>query len=103
MQIELKPTIDILAAMGKSKKDQFLVGFALETDDGINNAKSKLHKKNLDLIVLNTLQDEGAGFGTDTNKVTLIDKNEKITTFELKSKTEVAKDIFNEITKKLHE
>jgi len=103
LQIELKPTIDILAAMGKSKKDQFLVGFALETDDGINNAKSKLHKKNLDLIVLNTLQDEGAGFGTDTNKVTLIDKNEKITTFELKSKTEVAKDIFNEITKKLHE
>ena len=102
LQIELKPTIDILAAMGRLKKDQFLVGFALETNDGIKNAKSKLHKKNLDLIVLNNLQDKGAGFGTDTNKVTLIDKNEKITTFELKSKTEVAKDIFNEIAKNLH-
>jgi len=101
LQIELKPTKDILAAMGRLKKDQFLVGFALETNDGINNAKSKLRNKNLDLIVLNNLRDKGAGFGTDTNKVTLIDKNEKITTFELKSKTEVAKDIFNEITKKL--
>jgi phosphopantothenoylcysteine decarboxylase/phosphopantothenate--cysteine ligase len=102
MSIELKPTKDILATMGGIKKDQFLVGFALETNDGIRNAKSKLKKKNLDLIVLNTLQDKGAGFKTDTNKVTLIDKNEKITTFELKSKTEVAKDIFDEITKKLH-
>jgi phosphopantothenoylcysteine decarboxylase/phosphopantothenate--cysteine ligase len=101
LQIELKPTKDILAAMGRIKKDQFLVGFALETNDGVNNAKSKLRNKNLDLIVLNNLQDKGAGFGTDTNKVTLIDKNEKITTFELKSKTEVAKDIFNEITKKV--
>lgn len=102
LSIELKPTKDILATMGGIKKDQFLVGFALETNDGIRNAKSKLKKKNLDLIVLNTLQDKGAGFKTDTNKVTLIDKNEKITTFELKSKTEVAKDIFDEITKKLH-
>ena len=102
MHIELKPTRDILAAMGEVKKGQFLVGFALETEDGIENAKSKLKKKNLDLIVLNTMQDEGAGFRTDTNKVTLIDKNEKLTTFELKSKTEVAKDIFDEITKKLH-
>ena len=102
LQIDLKPTKDILGTMGGLKKDQFLVGFALETSDGLKNAKSKLHKKNLDLIVLNTLEDEGAGFGTDTNKVSLIDKNEKITTFELKSKAEVAKDIFNEITKKLH-
>jgi len=102
LSIELKPTKDILATMGRIKKDQFLVGFALETNDGLKNAKSKLKKKNLDLIVLNTLQDKGAGFKTDTNKVTLIDKNEKITTFELKSKTEVAKDIFDEITKKLH-
>ena len=88
--------------MGKQKKDQFLVGFALETNDEINNAKIKLRKKNLDLIVLNTLQDKGAGFKTNTNKVTLIDKNEKITTFGLKSKKEVAKDIFDEITNKLH-
>ena len=102
LSIELKPTMDILAAMGRIKKDQFLVGFALETNDGIENAKIKLNKKNLDLIVLNTLNDEGAGFKTDTNKVTIIDKNEKITTFELKPKTEVAKDIFNEITKRLH-
>jgi phosphopantothenoylcysteine decarboxylase/phosphopantothenate--cysteine ligase len=102
LSIDLKPTKDILATMGGLKKDQFLVGFALETNDGLKNAKIKLKKKNLDLIVLNTLQDKGAGFKTDTNKVTLIDKNEKITTFELKSKTEVAKDIFDEITKKLH-
>ncbi len=102
LSIELKPTKDILGAMGRIKKDQFLVGFALETNDGIKNAKSKLKKKNLDLIVLNTLQDKGAGFKTDTNKVTIIDKNEKITTFELKSKTEVAQDIFDEIIKKMH-
>jgi len=101
LSIELKPTKDILGAMGRIKKDQFLVGFALETNDGIKNAKSKLKKKNLDLIVLNTLQDKGAGFKTDTNKVTIIDKNENITTFELKSKTEVAQDIFDEIIKKL--
>lgn len=100
--IELQPTKDILASVGKIKKDQFLVGFALETNDELKNAKSKLKRKNLDLIVLNSLQDKGAGFKTNTNKITLIDKNENITSFELKSKTEVAQDIFNEITKKIN-
>ncbi len=102
LSIELQPTKDILASVGKIKKDQFLVGFALETNDELKNAISKLKRKNLDLIVLNSLQDKGAGFKTDTNKITLIDKNENITSFELKSKTEVAQDIFNEITKKIN-
>lgn len=102
LSIELQPTKDILASVGKIKKDQFLVGFALETNDELKNAISKLKSKNLDLIVLNSLQDKGAGFKTDTNKITLIDKNENITSFELKSKTEVAQDIFNEITKKIN-
>ncbi len=102
LNIELKPTKDILASAGQIKKDQFLVGFALETNNELENAKDKLKRKNLDLIVLNSLQDKGAGFKTNTNKITLIDKNENITTFELKSKVEVAQDIFNEITKKLN-
>jgi len=102
LQIDLVPTKDILASVGKIKKDQFLVGFALETNDEINNAIGKLKKKNLDLIVLNSLQDKGAGFRSNTNKVTLIDKNEKITSFELKSKSEVAEDIFNVIIEKIN-
>lgn len=102
LNIELKPTKDILASAGQIKQDQFLVGFALETNNELENAKDKLKRKNLDLIVLNSLQDKGAGFKTNTNKITLIDKNEKITTFELKSKVEVAQDIFKEITKKLN-
>ena len=100
LQIDLKPTKDILASVGKIKKDQFLVGFALETNDELENAKGKLKRKNLDLIVLNSLQDKGAGFKLDTNKITLIDKDEKITSFDVKSKKEVAADIFKEITKK---
>jgi len=102
LTIELKPTKDILASVGKIKEDQFLVGFALETDDEVNNAKDKLNRKNLDLIVLNSLQDKGAGFKSDTNKVTLIDKEENMISYELKSKKEVAEDIFNEITKQLN-
>ena len=102
LTIELEPTKDILASAGKTKEDQFLVGFALETNDELKNAKNKLKRKNLDLIVLNSLQDKGAGFKTDTNKITLIDKSENITTFELKSKSEVAQDIFNEIIKKIN-
>jgi len=74
-----------------------LVGFALETQNEIANAKGKLKKKNLDLIVLNSLNDKGAGFQSDTNKVTLIQANEKMTIFDLKSKADVAKDIFNTI------
>ncbi|MCK5637868.1 MAG: phosphopantothenoylcysteine decarboxylase, partial [Flavobacteriaceae bacterium] len=100
LNIELKPTKDILASVGKIKENQFLIGFALETNNELENAKSKLKRKNLDLIVLNSLQDKGAGFKGNTNKITLIDKNENITSFELKSKSEVAEDIFKEIIKK---
>ena len=102
LSIELKPTKDILASVGKIKEDQFLVGFALETNNELENAKSKLKRKNLDLIVLNSLQDKGAGFRGSTNKITLIDENENITSFKLKSKSEVAEDIFNVIIKKIN-
>ncbi|MDP5093221.1 MAG: bifunctional phosphopantothenoylcysteine decarboxylase/phosphopantothenate--cysteine ligase CoaBC [Polaribacter sp.] len=101
LSIELVPTKDILASLGKIKKQQFLVGFALETDNEIENASAKLTRKNLDMIVLNSLQDKGAGFATNTNKITIIDINLNITEFDLKSKTAVAKDIINEILQKL--
>lgn len=94
LTIELKPTKDIAAALGKIKREnQILAGFALETHDELSNAQRKLKKKNFDFIVLNSLKDAGAGFGTDTNKITIIDKNNKITPFELKSKKKVAADI----------
>ncbi|QNM86044.1 bifunctional phosphopantothenoylcysteine decarboxylase/phosphopantothenate--cysteine ligase CoaBC [Polaribacter pectinis] len=102
LEIELTPTKDILASLGKIKKQQFLVGFALETNNEIENAKSKLKRKNLDAIVLNSLQDKGAGFATDTNKITIIDKDFNEKSFELKSKKEVATDIINEIIKKIN-
>jgi len=95
--IELEKTQDILASLGKLKKKQFLVGFALETENEIENAKQKIQKKNLDLIVLNSLQDEGAGFGKSTNKVTFIDKNFNIEPMPLKSKEAVAEDILNKV------
>ena len=92
--IQLKPTKDISAELGLLKTDnQLLVGFALETGDELPNAYEKLKRKNLDLIVLNSLNDRGAGFGFDTNKITLIGKNNNPTFFELKSKAEVAADI----------
>lgn len=92
--LELRPTKDIAAELGKQKSDvQLLVGFALETTDEIANARGKLTKKNLDFIVLNSLKDEGAGFGVDTNKITIVDKGNNMQVFELKSKAEVAKDI----------
>lgn len=95
--LELEPTKDIAKALGQMKKQgQVMVGFALETNDEENHAKEKLQKKNLDFIVLNSLQDEGAGFQHNTNKVTLIDKDCK-TSFPLKSKKEVAKDIVNKL------
>jgi len=97
LTIELVKTKDILASLGKVKKQQFLVGFALETNNELENAITKLTSKNLDLIVLNSLQDKGAGFKKETNKVTIIDKSEKISEFSLKSKAEVAEDIFNVI------
>jgi len=96
--IDLIPTKDTLAELGKLKtKKQVLVGFALETENEVANAKEKIKKKNLDLMVLNSLKDKGAGFKSDTNKITLIDKNNKITKFELKSKEAVAKDILKAI------
>jgi len=100
--IELEKTKDILASLGKIKKNQFLVGFALETENEIENAKLKIQKKNLDLIVLNSLNDEGAGFGKATNKVTFIDKSFEITPMNLKSKEEVATDILNKIIELNH-
>ncbi|MBT8273109.1 MAG: bifunctional phosphopantothenoylcysteine decarboxylase/phosphopantothenate--cysteine ligase CoaBC [Bacteroidia bacterium] len=101
LTLELEKTKDILASCGAIKKHQFLVGFALETNNEVENAIVKLKNKNLDLIVLNSLQDEGAGFGGSTNKVTIIDTNETLTSFPLKSKSEVAQDLMNEILKRL--
>ncbi|RRJ92007.1 bifunctional phosphopantothenoylcysteine decarboxylase/phosphopantothenate--cysteine ligase CoaBC [Paenimyroides tangerinum] len=95
--IELEKNPDILASLGEIKKSQYLIGFALETENEIEHAKAKIVKKNLDLIVLNSLNDEGAGFGKPTNKVTFIDKDFNIFPQELKSKEEVAKDIVSKI------
>ena len=97
LTIELEKTKDILASLGSIKENQFLIGFALETENEIENAKLKVQKKNLDLIVLNSLQDKGAGFGSLTNKVTFIDKDFKVEPMELKSKEAVADDILNKI------
>ncbi len=98
MVIRLKPTEDIAASLGKiKKKGQFLAGFALETDNEVENAKGKLQRKNLDIIILNSLKDDGAGFGHDTNRITIIDSNNNIDKFELKSKDEVAFDILKKI------
>ena len=100
LSLELQPTPDIAAALGKQKKPgQLLVGFALETNDEEGNAVQKLHKKNLDLIVLNSLKDAGACFGYDTNKVTMIDRNEERYHYELKTKRAVAEDIVNRVVK----
>ncbi|WP_242157665.1 bifunctional phosphopantothenoylcysteine decarboxylase/phosphopantothenate--cysteine ligase CoaBC [Aestuariivivens sediminis] len=102
LSIELEKTKDILESLGKLKTHQFLVGFALETNDELKNAKDKLKKKNLNLIVLNSLNDYGAGFKNNTNKVTIIDNKDRVTEFELKDKAEVAQDLFNEIIKQIH-
>jgi len=101
LSLELIKNKDILLSLGKKKKSQFLVGFALETENEIENAKGKLKKKNLDAIVLNSLNDEGAGFGKATNKITFIDKNSSIKTFELKTKAAVAADILSEIINRI--
>ncbi|MDY3350563.1 bifunctional phosphopantothenoylcysteine decarboxylase/phosphopantothenate--cysteine ligase CoaBC [Riemerella anatipestifer] len=98
--IELVKNPDILKAMGEQKKHQILVGFALETQNEEENAKNKLKKKNLDMIVLNSLQDNGAGFKKDTNKVSII-TSKSINSFDLKSKKEVAKDILDFIENQL--
>jgi len=102
MKIELERTPDILMSLGEAKQNQFLVGFALETQNELENAKGKLKRKHLDGIVLNSLKDDGAGFGGSTNKITFIDKNSEIKTFDLKTKPEVASDIWKEIISRIH-
>ncbi|MGB1309409.1 MAG: bifunctional phosphopantothenoylcysteine decarboxylase/phosphopantothenate--cysteine ligase CoaBC [Oceanihabitans sp.] len=99
LTLELEKTKDILTSLGEIKDKQYLVGFALETNNELENAKGKLKRKNLNLIVLNSLNDKGAGFKKDTNKVTLIDAKENVTAYKLKSKEAVAKDILNQIIK----
>ena len=99
--LELTNTTDIAATLGKKKVNgQVIVGFALETHDELKNAEKKMREKNFDIIVLNSLQDQGAGFGHDTNKITILFKDNKTRQFELKSKTEVAKDIVDAIVEK---
>ncbi len=100
--IVFEKTKDVLASLGAMKKNQFLIGFALETENEIENAKQKIQKKNLDLIVLNSLQDEGAGFGKPTNKITFIDKWNVVDVMPLKTKEAVAEDIINKIVAQYH-
>ncbi|MCH8535075.1 MAG: bifunctional phosphopantothenoylcysteine decarboxylase/phosphopantothenate--cysteine ligase CoaBC [Flavobacteriaceae bacterium] len=101
IQIELVKNPDILFEMGLQKTNQVLIGFALETNNEIENAKKKLQKKNLDFIVLNSLQDQGAGFQKDTNRIQIIDQQNNIDSYPLKSKKEVAEDIFDVLLKKM--
>ena len=99
--LKLKKNPDIAAELGQRKKNQLLVGFALETDNEIENAKMKIKNKNLDMIVLNSLADKNAGFGVDTNKVTIIEKDGDVHRYELKTKKEVAVDIVDLIKTKI--
>ncbi len=102
LRIEMKPTVDIAEELGKlKKKGQILAGFALETHNEVDNALSKIRKKNLDFIVLNKLSEEGTGFQFDTNKVTIIGKDQKVKEYELKPKKLVAEDIVNYLVKLL--
>ncbi len=102
IQITLEPNKDIAAELGKmKKKNQVLVGFALETNDEIKNAKKKIKNKNLDFIVLNSLNEDGAGFGYDTNKINIIDNKDNITEFNIKAKKDVAVDIVNALIRSL--
>ena len=102
LTLELGRTKDILASLGDIKTSQYLVGFALETNNELENAKGKLKRKNLNLIVLNSLNDKGAGFKGDTNKVTFIDDAGNITENSLKSKADVAIDLLNKIIENIH-
>ncbi len=101
-KIELEKTKDVLLELGRLKKNQFLVGFALENENEIENSLKKLKNKNLDLIILNSLNDKGAGFGTETNKITIINSKEEKTDFDLKDKSEVAEDILNSIMSQIN-
>jgi phosphopantothenoylcysteine decarboxylase/phosphopantothenate--cysteine ligase len=100
LTLTLKKNIDIALEFGKTKaSNQISIGFALETENEVQHAKQKIEKKNFDLIVLNSTKDEGAGFKHDTNKIKIINKKQEIQQFELKSKTETARDILNEVEK----
>ncbi len=101
LTIDLEPTIDILKNLGENKKGQFLMGFALETDHERDHAQHKLEKKNCDAIILNSMNDKGAGFGYDTNKISIFSKNNAPIDYDLKSKKEVAKDICNFLEKEI--
>ena len=101
-KIELEKTKDVLLELGRLKKNQFLVGFALENENEIENSLKKLKNKNLDLIILNSLNDKGAGFGTETNKITIINSKEEKTDYDLKDKSEVAEDILNSIMSQIN-
>ena len=100
--LKLKPTIDILEKLGSQKKNQILIGFALEHENEIENAKKKLKTKNLDAIILNSLNEPGAGFNCETNKITYIDKSDNCRNFGLKTKKEVSQDIFELIIKQIN-
>ncbi|MEM9143941.1 MAG: bifunctional phosphopantothenoylcysteine decarboxylase/phosphopantothenate--cysteine ligase CoaBC [Bacteroidota bacterium] len=102
LTLELVRNKDILLSLGQHKKGQYLVGFALETENELENAKGKLQRKNLDAIILNSLNDEGAGFGTQTNKITFLDKKSGVVTFDVKKKAQVALDILNEVIQRVH-
>ena len=103
MEIKLEETKDILLEMSSDKKDhQFVVGFALETENEEENAIKKLQTKNLDMIILNSTKDKGATFGFDTNKISIIEKDLSVTNYDLKEKSEVAKDIVSSIIKKIN-
>ena len=101
-KMELEKTKDVLLELGRLKKNQFLVGFALENENEIENSLKKLKNKNLDLIILNSLNDKGAGFGTETNKITIINSKEEKTDYDLKDKSEVAEDILNSIMSQIN-
>jgi phosphopantothenoylcysteine decarboxylase / phosphopantothenate---cysteine ligase len=104
LTLELTKTPDIAATLGQQKHNgQIIVGFALETEHEENNALKKLDSKNFDLIVLNSLNDKGAGFGHDTNKITIITRDREAQSFELKDKKEVARDIVSAIIEQLHD
>lgn len=99
--IEMGKTIDIAATIGQRKTKQIIVGFALETNNEVANAKEKLKRKNFDFIVLNSLQDKNAGFGHDTNKISIIDRHENIKEYALKAKNDVAQDIIEAILERI--
>jgi phosphopantothenoylcysteine decarboxylase / phosphopantothenate---cysteine ligase len=104
LTIRLRPTVDIAAELGKNKRTgQLFVGFALETQEGVKHAREKLVRKNFDLVVLNSLEDKGAGFGTETNKVAMIDTSGNIDNFALKLKRDVARDIVGKTIKMLND